>query len=127
MIKSKQVKTKLLQFLNGALTVPVYLDRAPDNSDMPYMVAEEFVVKELSDGDEITFTLEIFIDETENGAAEDLEQLCDDVRNNVVGQILSGNNFDGYITFIELSDGKDDKEFDLENKNFSLSLRVFYY
>lgn len=127
-INEKAVKAELPQAFEGFVGVRCYYEKAPKNAAFPYIVVKGLHTSPLNAGDVITFTVELYTEETAAGASDEMEALRDKVRNAADGALLTDNeNFYGHINFDSSDDGSLDAEYDLAHRQMFFSLRLLYF
>lgn len=128
---------KLLAYLNTVKNgVCFYYDRAPDDGTYPdgdrdkktypYGVVSGITATDLGEGDLTFFDVELWGDEKKQAAAEDIESLCDDLRNALHNRIIS---YDGVFSAHVGYEGRDtssDREDDLLHRRLFFAARIFY-
>lgn len=104
-----------------------YYDRAPKSAKFPYCVVSAITASDLAAGDLSMFDIEIWTDDKLPTATEDLESICDDLRNFLHNKIISQEGvFAGHIGY-ESRDTFDDREKDLSHRRLVFAARLFYY
>ena len=104
-----------------------YYDRAPKSAKLPYCVVGSITASELAAGDLSMFDTDIWTDEKLPSAAEDLESLCDELRNFLHNRTISREGvFAGHIGF-ESREIPDERERDLSRRRLTFAARLFYY
>ena len=104
-----------------------YYDRAPAKADFPYSVVSGITASDLAAGDLSMFDVDIWTDDKLPTATEELETICDDLRNFLHNRIISREGvFAGHISY-ENRDNSDDREKDLSHRRLVFAARLFYY
>lgn len=104
-----------------------YYDRAPAKTSFPYSVVSGLTASDLAAGDLSMFDIDIWTDDKLPTATEDLESICDDLRNFLHNRIISREGvFVGHIGY-ESRDTSDDREKDLSHRRLVFAARLFYY
>jgi len=118
----------LIERLNAVRTgFAVYYDRAPDSAKFPYAVMSGLNATDLAAGDLTSFDVDIWTDDKLPTAAEDIEALCDEVRNALHNSIIAKSGiFAGHIGY-ENRDTADDQDADVSHRRLFFAARVFYY
>lgn len=108
--------------------VACYYEESPtQNAAFPYAVLNGIHVTALDDGDLIAFYIDVWVDENKPEATVELESLCDKLRAELEGEVVSADGvFMAHIGF-ENQGSLDEKEFDLSHRRLSMSARAFYY
>ena len=107
--------------------VPTYYEEAPSkNAVFPFAVITGLNIRDLDQGDEATFYLELWADEKAPGATVTLETLCDTLRNRLTNAVIGeAGTFAAHIGF-ERQRTIQDNEFDIAHRRLELSARIFY-
>jgi len=104
-----------------------YYDRAPAKAGFPYSVVSGITASDLAAGDLSMFDVDIWTDDKLPTATEELESICDDLRNFLHNRIISREGvFAGHIGY-ESRDTSDDREKDLSHRRLVFAARLFYY
>lgn len=104
-----------------------YYDRAPKNAKFPYCVVGNITASDLAAGDLSMFDTDIWTDDKLPTATEDLESLCDELRNFLHNRTISREGvFAGHIGF-ESREVPDERERDLSRRRLTFAARLFYY
>lgn len=107
--------------------VRCYYEFAPEGTAAPYAVVKRMRGSDLEEGYSINFSLEVHADETQDGAAEEMERLCDMYQNAADGEILRlAGVFYGHMHFQGFDDGAPEAEYDLAHRTMTFVLRLFY-
>ena len=103
-----------------------YYDRAPKDARFPYCVVSGVTATELAAGDLSMFDTDIWTDDKIPTATEDLESLCDDLRNFLHNKVIYRKGiFAGHIGY-ESRDVPDERERDLSRRRLTFAARIFY-
>lgn len=103
-----------------------YYDRAPADATFPYSVLGAVTASDLASGDLSMFDIDIWTDDKLPTATEELESLCDDLRNFLHNRIIAREGiFAGHIGY-ESRDVPDERERDLSRRRLTFAARVFY-
>ena len=107
--------------------VPTYYEEAPSkNAVFPFAVITGLNIRDLDQGDEATFYLELWADEKAPDATVTLETLCDTLRNRLTNAVIGeAGTFAAHIGF-ERQRIIQDNEFDIAHRRLELSARIFY-
>ena len=118
---------KLIAYLNTVKNgFSAYYDRAPANRTYPYGVVSGITATDLGEGDLTFFDLELYTDDKLPSATEELESLCDDLRNALHNRVISYDGvFAAHIGY-EGRDTSDEKEDDLSHRRLFFAARIFY-
>lgn len=104
-----------------------YYEKAPTKGSFPYSVLNGINVIGIGGGDLVSFYLDIWVDELQENATEQLEGCCDTLRNELNGAVIAeAGVFFGHIGF-DNQNSAADGEFDLSHRRLSMSARIFYY
>ncbi len=104
-----------------------YYDRAPANALFPYSVVSGITASDLATGDLSMFDIDIWTDDKLPTATEELESLCDELRNFLHNKTISREgSFAGHIGY-ETRDPSDDREKDISHRRLVFAARLFYY
>lgn len=103
-----------------------YYDRAPRDAGFPYGVIGGFTASPLSAGDLSMFDADIWTDDKLPSATEELESLCDELRNFLHNRTIFQNGVAAHIAYEKRGD-PDDRERDLSHRSLTFAARVFYY
>lgn len=104
-----------------------YYEEAPSKDAVfPYAVINGVNIIDLAAGDLASFYLDIWVDEKQPNATEQLESLCDTLRNELTGAVIAESGvFAAHIGF-DNQNAIADSEYDIEHRRLSLSARTFY-
>lgn len=103
-----------------------YYDRAPSDAAFPYSVLGAVTASDLESGDLSMFDVDIWTDDKLPTATEELEALCDELRNFLHNKIIAREGiFAGHIGY-ESRDVPDERERDLSRRRLTFAARVFY-
>lgn len=104
-----------------------YYDRAPSDASFPYSVLGGVTASDLEQGDLSMFDIDIWTDDKLPSATEQLESLCDELRNFLHKRIIAREGiFVGHIGY-ESRDMPDERERDISHRRLTFAARVFYY
>lgn len=111
--------------------LPSFYEEAPAQSSVfPRSVFGGINIIPISDqcfGDMISFYVDLWADEKKTGATEELEALCDALRNELTGEVISKEGiFTAHLGF-DNQNTVQDNEFDLCHRRLSMSARIFYF
>lgn len=102
-------------------------EEAAAEADYPYAVLSGINIIPLNSGDLTSFFLDIWTDDKVLTATVQLEQLCDQVRNELTGAIVAvAGIFAAHLGF-ENQNSFTDADQDLAHRRLSISARIFYY
>ncbi len=107
--------------------MPTYYEEAPSKDVVfPYAVLNGVNIIDLAAGDLVSFYLDIWVDEKKPTATEELEALCDTLRNELTNEVIVESGiFAAHIGF-DNQNSVADNEFDIAHRKLSMSARVFY-
>lgn len=109
--------------------LPTYYEEAPtkeQKSGYPYAVISGLNIIDLDTGDLTSFYIDIWVDEKKQNATEELETLCDTLRNELTNEVVSVRGiFASHIGF-ENQNSIADNEYDIAHRRLSLSARTFF-
>lgn len=107
--------------------LPAYYEEAPSkNAELPYAVLNGINIIDLAAGDLASFYLDIWVDEKKPTATEELEALCDTLRNELTNEVIAERGvFAAHIGF-DNQNIVADSEFDIAHRKLSMSARIFY-
>lgn len=126
MFNTKAFISALTRDISGAV-LPCFFEEAPTKASFPYSVVNGININDLEEsGDNLAFYLDVWADEKKPEATEELEALCDRLRNFLYNHVIYEREiFAAHIGFDNRSDITDG-EFDLCHRRLSLSARIFY-
>ena len=115
----------LREWVNKILTT--YYEEAPSKDAVfPYAVINGVNIIDLAAGDLASFYLDIWVDEKQPNATEQLESLCDTLRNELTGAVIAESGvFAAHIGF-DNQNAIADSEYDIAHRRLSMSARTFY-
>ena len=115
----------LRERVNKILTT--YYEEAPSKDAVfPYAVINGINIIDLAAGDLASFYLDIWVDEKQPTATEQLERLCDTLRNELTGAVIAESGvFAAHIGF-DNQNASADSEYDIAHRRLSMSARTFY-
>lgn len=115
----------LRERVNKILTT--YYEEAPSKDAVfPYAVINGVNIIDLAAGDLASFYLCIWVDEKQPNATEQLESLCDTLRNELTGAVIAESGvFAAHIGF-DNQNAIADSEYDIAHRRLSMSARTFY-
>ena len=115
----------LRERVNKILTT--YYEEAPSKDAVfPYAVINGVNIIDLAAGDLASFYLDIWVDEKQPNATEQLESLCDTLRNELTGAVIAESVvFAAHIGF-DNQNAIADSEYDIAHRRLSMSARTFY-
>lgn len=104
-----------------------YYEEAPSkNASFPYAVLNGINIIDLAAGDLASFYLDIWVDEKKPTATEELEALCDTLRNELTNEVIAVRGvFAAHIGF-DNQNAIADTEYDIAHRRLALSARIFY-
>lgn len=107
--------------------IQTYYEEAPSKAaSFPYAVLNGINIIDLAAGDLASFYLDIWVDEKKPNATEELEKICDKLRNELTGAvILEQGVFASHIGF-DNQNAIADSEYDIAHRRLSMSARIFY-
>lgn len=106
--------------------LPTTYEEAPTKGTFPYAVLSGVNIIDLASGDLTSFYLDVWTDEKLPTATEQLEELCDTLRNELTNETVSvAGVFAAHIGF-ENQNSIADTEYDITHRRLSLSARIFY-
>lgn len=119
--------TALTDKVNTVL--PTFYEEAPTGEQRrgyPFAVINGLNITDLDTGDLCYFYIDVWVDEKKPNATEELEKLCDRLRNELTNEVVSvRGTFASHIGF-ENQNSIPDSEYDLAHRRLSLSARIFY-
>lgn len=107
--------------------IPTYYEEAPSKAaSFPYAVISGINIIDLAAGDLASFYIDIWVDEKKPNATEELEGLCDKLRNELTGAVVSEQGvFASHIGF-DNQNAVADNEYDIAHRRLGMSARIFY-
>lgn len=124
-VNTKALIKALRERINKILTT-YYEEAASKDAVFPYAVINGINVIDLAAGDLTSFYLDIWVDEKQPTATEQLESLCDTLRNELTGAVISESGvFASHIGF-DNQNSITDSEYDIAHRRLSMSARTFY-
>lgn len=115
---------KLTEYVNSILSC--YYEEAPSTASLPYAIVNGIYVSDLATGDLVPFYIDIWADEKNPNATEQLEGYCDTLRNALNNKTLIDEDvLYAHIGF-ENQSRTADTEFDLSHRKLSFEARIFY-
>lgn len=104
-----------------------YYEEAPSKSAVfPYAVINGINIIDLAAGDLASFYLDIWVDEKQPTATEELEALCDTLRNELTNEIIAVSGvFAAHIGF-DNQNAIAENEYDISHRRLGMSARIFY-
>lgn len=109
--------------------LPTFYEEAPTREQKqgyPFAVISGLNVTDLDMGDLGNFYIDIWVDEKKPNATEELEGLCDTLRNELTNEVISVRGVFGSHIGFENQNGLIDNEYDIAHRRLSLSARIFY-
>lgn len=115
----------LTQRVNEIL--PTYYEEAPTSGvSFPYAIISGVNIIDLASGDLASFYLDIWVDERQEGATEQLERMCDTLRNELTGVVISQIGvFASHLGF-DNQNAVAESEYDISHRRLAMSARTFY-
>lgn len=125
MANTKRFIKALRERVNTIL--PTYFEEAPSKDAVyPYSVLNGINIIDLAQGDLASFYLDIWVDEKQPNATEELEGLCDTLRNELTNEIIAVSGiFAAHIGF-DNQNTVADGEYDIAHRRLAMSARIFY-
>lgn len=125
MYHTKDFIIALREWVSKVLTT--YYEEAPSkNASFPYAVLNGINIIDLAAGDLASFYLDIWVDEKKPTATEELEALCDTLRNELTNEVIAVRGvFAAHIGF-DNQNAIADTEYDIAHRRLALSARIFY-
>jgi len=107
--------------------IQTYYEEAPSKAaSFPYAVLNGINIIDLAAGDLASFYLDIWVDEKKPNATEELEEICDKLRNELTGAVISKQGiFASHIGF-DNQNAVADSEYDIAHRRLGMSARIFY-
>ncbi len=126
MAKTKDFIIAMTERVNDI--IPTTYEEAPTKeATFPYAVLSGINIIDLASGDLTSFFLDVWTDEKLPTATEQLEELCDTLRNELYNEVIAvSGKFAAHIGF-ENQNSIADTEYDISHRRLSLSARIFYY
>lgn len=111
------------------LILPTYYEEAPTGEQKlgyPYAVISGLNIIDLGAGDLTSFYIDVWVDEKKQNATEELESLCDTLRNELTNEVIAVRGvFASHIGF-DNQNSIADSEYDIAHRRLSLSARTFF-
>lgn len=126
MVNTQAVISALTDRVNKIL--PTYYEEAPSkDAEYPYAVINGINIITLEEsGDLTSFYIDLWGDEKDPTTTEQLEGLCDTLRNELEGEVVYvAGKFGAHLGF-ENQNSLIDGEYDLAHRKLALSARIFY-
>lgn len=107
--------------------ITTYYEEAPSKDAVfPYAVINGVNIIDLAAGDLASFYLDIWVEEKQPTATEQLESSCDTLRNELTGAVIAESGvFAAHIGF-DNQNAIADSEYDIAHRRLSMSARTFY-
>ena len=123
-IRTKTLMIKIVETFNEFLST--FYEDAIATSSL-YCVINNPVVSSLCDqgSDLVAFYVDIYNDDKSSDATEQLEDICEKLRNELNGEIIKDNNFGGHLNF-EKQFSVQEAEFDINHRRQEWTARIFY-
>lgn len=120
--------TAFIELITGVINdiLPTTYDGAPISGEFPYCVVSGINVIPILPGDLTSFYIDLYADEKKQGAAVELEKLCDTMRNRLTGAVIYVPELFGAHLGFENQNGINDAEHDIFHRRLSMSARIFY-
>ena len=109
--------------------LPTFYEEAPtreQKSGYPFAVINGLNITDLDTGDQGYFYIDVWVDEKKPNATEELEGLCDTLRNELTNEVISVSGVFGSHIGFENQNSIHDNEYDLAHRRLSMSARIFY-
>lgn len=104
-----------------------YYEEAPSkNASFPYAVLNGINIIDLAAGDLASFYLDIWVDEKKPTATEELEALCDTLRNELTNEVIAVRGVLAAHIGFDNQNAIADTEYDIAHRRLALSARIFY-
>ena len=125
MYNTKAFITALRERVSKVLTT--YYEEAPSKgAKFPYSVLNGFNIIDLAAGDLASFYLDIWVEEKKPTATEELEALCDTLRNELTNEVIAVSGvFAAHIGF-DNQNAIAESEYDISHRRLAMSARIFY-
>lgn len=126
MVNTKAVISALTDRVNKILPT-TYEKGRTQNVVYPYAVVNGVNIITLEEsGDLTSFYIDLWGDEKDSSTTDQLEELCDTLRNELEGEVIYvAGQFGLHIGF-DNQNSLIDSEYDLAHRKLSLSARIFY-
>lgn len=107
--------------------LPTYYEEAPTKAvAFPYAVINGINIIDADGCDLASFYIDLWADEKEPTATEQLEQMCDRIRRELNGAVIAVSGvFASHIGF-ENQNTVTDSEYDIAHRRLDLAARIFY-
>lgn len=127
MVNTKAVISAITARVNEILPT-TYEKGRTQNVVYPYAVVNGVNIITLEEsGDLTSFYIDLWGDEKDNSTTDQLEELCDVLRNELEGEVIYvAGQFGLHIGF-DNQNSLIDSEYDLAHRKLSLSARIFYF
>lgn len=117
---------KALRLRISEILTTYYEEAPPKGAVFPYAVLNGINIIDLAAGDLASFYLDVWTDEKQPTATEELEELCDKLRNELTnGVIAERGTFAAHLGF-DNQNSVADNEYDIAHRRISMSARIFY-
>ena len=125
MYNTKSFIKALRERVSKVLTT--YYEEAPSKDAIfPYAVLNGINIIDLAAGDLASFYLDIWVDEKQPTTTEELEALCDTLRNELTNEVVAVSGvFAAHIGF-DNQNAVSESEYDISHRRLGLSARIFY-
>ena len=108
-------------------TMKCFYDRAPAKEKLPFCILGGIKDNDLSAGNLVRFEIDLWGDDKDPAACEEIEASCDRLQNALDNAIVGKDGiFLGHIQY-ENRDPGADRETDLLHRRLFLTARIFYY
>lgn len=127
MVNTKAVISAITARVNEILPT-TYEKGRTQNVVYPYAVVNGVNIITLEEsGDLTSFYIDLWGDEKDSSTTDQLEELCDRLRNELEGEVIyAAGQFGLHIGF-DNQNSLIDSEYDLAHRKLSLSARIFYF
>lgn len=127
MVNTKAVISAITARVNEILPT-TYEKGRTQNVVYPYAVVNGVNIITLEEsGDLTSFYIDLWGDEKDSSTTDQLEELCDTLRNELEGEVIYvAGQFGLHIGF-DNQNSLIDSEYDLAHRKLSLSARIFYF